>query len=356
VLVQIGRSTANALWYRDLFLGVSTELDPVDFAVAHATGASPMSAIPASPVMHGAGFMYTSLPTLVTGGTVTTLQERPFDAHELLRTIETTRTQVTAIVGDAFALPIVRALDTGDPDGNRYDTSPLRLICSAGVAWSEHIKERLLEHIPQVTLFDACGTTEGVGYGTRQVRLGDRLSTANFDAAPGLKVFSPEGFEVPPGEIGLLAGPAHGTGYFRDPEKSAATFLVIDGVQYAMPGDLGRIETDGTVTLIGRGVTTINTGGEKVYPTEVEDVVKALPGVDDCLVLGIPDERFGQRVAALVVLAPGQTYEPTEVAAASRASLAGYKAPRHIRFVDQIPRTPNGKIDYPAATELASTD
>jgi fatty-acyl-CoA synthase len=313
-----------------------------------------MSAIPASPVMHGSGFMYSSLPTLVSGGTVTTLPTRPFDAHELLRTVAATRTQVLAIVGDAFALPIARALDDGDPDGSTYDTSSLRLICSAGVAWSEHIKARLLDHIPQVRLFDACGSTEGVTYGVRQVRRGDSLSTANFDAAPGLKVFSSEGLELPLGEIGFLAGPSHGTGYFHEPEKSAETFMLVDGVQYAKPGDLGRLEPDGTITLIGRGVTTINTGGEKVYPAEVEDVVKALPDVDDCLVLGIPDERFGQRVAALVVLAPGSTLDADEIAAAARAKLAGYKVPRVVRIIEQLPRTPNGKIDYATAGELAT--
>ena len=262
-----------------------------------------------------------------------------------------------AIVGDAFALPIVRALDEGPADGGSYDTSTVRLICSAGVAWSERIKARLLEHMPEVTLFDACGSTEGVTYGLRQVRRGDAPSTANFDAAPGLKVLSPEGEQLPAGQIGFLAAPSHGTAYFGEPERSAETFLMIDGVQHAKPGDLGRIEADGTVTLIGRGVTTINTGGEKVYPTEVEDVVKALPEVDDCLVLGVPDERFGQSVAALVVLAPrADVTGPDAIVAAVRTSLAGYKVPRHVRILPELPRMPNGKIDYPRAAELAATD
>src|SRR5262249_28992129 len=156
------------------------------------------------------------------------------------------------------------------------------------------------------------------------------------------------------GEIGFLAGPCHGTAYFGDPEKSAETFIVVDDVQYAMPGDLGRLEADGTITLIGRGVTTINTGGEKVYPTEVEDVVKAIPAVDDCLVVGMSDERFGQSVAALVVLAPGTNCSPDDIAFTVRAALAGYKVPRRILIVDELPRTPNGKIDYPRASELVS--
>ena len=196
----------------------------------------------------------------------------------------------------------------------------------------------------------------GVAYGIGQTRRGDPLSTANFNAAPGLKVLSPDGHELPPGEIGLLAGPTTASGYFRDREKTERTFFVVDGAQYAMPGDLGRLEADGTVTLIGRGVTTINTGGEKVYPTEVEEVIRSHPSVDDCLVLGVPDERFGQSVAALVVYQPGHPLESADVAELVRQSLAGFKVPRRIRLVDQLPRLPNGKVDYGAATALAAVD
>jgi fatty-acyl-CoA synthase len=227
-------------------------------------------------------------------------------------------------------------------------------MCSAGVAWSAPIKERLFDHLPAVTLLDSCGTTEGVAYGIGQTRRGDPLSTTNFKAAPGLKVLSPEGRELPPGEIGILAGPTTASGYHRDAEKTERTFYRNDGAQYARPGDLGRIEPDGTVTLIGRGVTTINTGGEKVYPTEVEEAIRSHPWVDDCLVLGVPDERFGQAVAALVVCRPGRPLESADVDAVVRQSLAGYKVPRHIQLVEQLPRLPNGKVDYDTATSLVS--
>ena len=153
----------------------------------------------------------------------------------------------------------------------------------------------------------------------------------------------------------MLAGPTTASGYYRDPEKTAATFRRIGDQQYAMPGDLGRIEADGSITLIGRGVTTINTGGEKVYPGEVEEAIKTLPAVDDCLVLGVPDERFGQTVAALVVTRPGNALVAADVEGAVRASLAGYKAPRRIGFVEQVPRLPNGKVDYAAATLQAQS-
>jgi len=355
VLMGIGRSAGNCLWFRDLFLGLDEPLPAVEFAVRHAADGTSMRAIPASPLMHSTGFIFAALPTLFAGGTVTTLEHRSFDAHELLAAVEDSAAQVVAIVGDAFALPMVRALDAGRPGGGRYETGSLRAICSAGVAWSARIKERLLEHIPDVVLVDACGTTEGVTYGIRQVRRGDSPSTTNFDAAQGVKVFSPDGEELVPGEMGTLASPTVATGYFRDPEKTATTFFLHDGVQYAMPGDLGRIEPDGTLTLIGRGVTTINTGGEKVYPGEVEEVIKALAAVDDCLVIGIPDERFGQSVAALVVAEPGHRLATDAVDAAVRATLAGYKVPRRIRIVEEIPRLPNGKIDYATASELAQS-
>jgi fatty-acyl-CoA synthase len=285
---------------------------------------------------------------------VTTLEHRSFDAHELFATVESANTQVIAIVGDAFALPMVRALDAGRPGGGTYDPSSVRVICSAGVAWSAHVKERLLEHMPGAMLFDASGTSEGCSYGWRQVRRGDQATTANFDPAPGLLVLGPDGAPLPPGEVGTLASPAAASGYFRDPEKTATTYFLRDGVQYAMPGDLGRIEADGTVTLIGRGITTINTGGEKVYPAEVEEAVKALPDVEDCLVLGVPDERFGQAVAALVVGCAGHHLDADDVRSVVRATLAGYKVPRHVRLVAEVPRAPNGKVDYGAASALAA--
>jgi 3-oxocholest-4-en-26-oate---CoA ligase len=356
VLMRIGQSAGNSLFFRDMFYGERMGLSPLEYAAALAEERLAASAIPASPLMHSTGLVFACLPTLCAGGLVTTLSSTSFDAHELLSAVEVARPQVLAIVGDAFALPIVRALDEGGPDEKPYDTASVRVVCSAGVAWSAQIKERLLQHLPGVTLLDACGATEGLSYGFSQVRRGDALFTTTFQAARGLKVFSPRGEELPPGEIGLLAGPTTASGYYRDPEKTAAAFRVIDGVQYAMPGDLGRIETDGTVTLIGRRMATINTGGEKVYPTEVEEAIRSHPGVDDCLVIGVPDARFGQCVAALVVRGGAHPVEAGDVAGAVRKTLAGYKVPRRIRFVEALPRLPNGKIDYPRAAAIAQAD
>jgi acyl-CoA synthetase (AMP-forming)/AMP-acid ligase II len=356
VLYEIGRGVHNTIVLRNLFLDQSTAVGIVDFACEAARGPTPMSAIPASPLMHSTGFTYASLPTLTAGGQVIILEGRSFDADELLHSVEKYRAQVVAIVGDAFAVPILRALDRAAASGSRYDTSSLRTICSAGTAWSGHIKEQILEHIPQVSLFDSCGCTEGVTYGRRRTRRGDPASTANFEAAPGLVVLSPRREPLPDGELGFLAGPTPAAGYFRAPERSAAVFFDRNGETYAIPGDLGRIEPDGSVSLIGRGSTVINTGGEKVYPAEVEEVIRGVDGVTDCVVLGIPDERFGQAVAALVACDLGATLDGTELAAALRTALAGYKVPRAIRTVETVPRAPNGKIDYPAANRIFELD
>jgi fatty-acyl-CoA synthase len=351
VRYAIGRGVINALSSRERFRDSSTELGIVDYAAQQAREGTRMIAIPASPLMHSTGFTFASLPALTAGGQVTTLESRSFDAHELLATVGAVGAQLVAIVGDAFALPLLRALDGGAPAG-RYDLSSVRTICSAGTAWSAQVKQRLLGHLPQATLLDVCGSTEGVTYGFRRVRRGDAAFTANFDAAPGLVVLGPDRRELPRGKVGLLAGPTPASGYHKDPQRSAAAYFIVDGEQLAVPGDLGRIEPDGTVTLIGRGTSVINTGGEKVYPAEVEEVLSELNGVEECLVMGVPDERFGQIVAALVQRGRDGEPDACAVVAAARQSLAGYKVPRLVIFVDQVPRAPNGKIDYPAARAL----
>jgi len=351
VRYAIGRAVTSSVRLRERFRDSGTELGIVDYATEQARDGTRMIAIPASPLMHSTGFTFASLPTLTSGGQVTTLESRSFDADELLATAGAVGAQIVAIVGDAFALPLLRALDAGAAAG-RYDTSSLRTICSAGTAWSAQVKQRLLEHLPQVTLLDVCGSTEGVSYGFRRVRRGDQAFTANFEAAPGLVVIGPDRRPLPRGEVGLLAGPTAASGYHKDPQRSAAAYFTIDGEQFAVPGDLGRIEPDGTVTLIGRGTSVINTGGEKVYPAEVEEAINELEGVQECLVMGVPDARFGQLVAALVKRGGDGALTAGDVTAAARHRLAGYKVPRLVVFVDQVPRAPNGKVDYPAARAL----
>jgi fatty-acyl-CoA synthase len=352
VLTRIGLMAQYSLWFRDMFFGERETSTPLDYIAQLVADGVDTAVLPASPLMHGTGLAFAALPALCSGGQVITLPSQRFDAHELLDTVEAANVAVVAIVGDAFALPIVRGLDDGRADGGRYDVRSVRVICSAGVAWTAQVKERLLEHMPDAMLVDVCGATEGLAYGFSQVRSGDELSTANFQATEGLKALAADGTQLPRGEVGLLAAPTTASGYHRDPKASAGTFVLIDGVLHGMPGDLGRIEADGSVTLIGRGVTTINTGGEKVFPTEVEEAIRAHPGVDDCLVLGVPDERFGEVVAALVV--GDADMAAADITSTVHRSLARYKAPRRVRIVEEIPRMPNGKVDYPAAVKMAA--
>jgi len=229
----------------------------------------------------------------------------------------------------------------------------LRVISSAGVAWSAETKNGLFEFMPQATFLDCCGASEGCTYGFRPYRKGEPTTGNNFIAAPGLLLLDSEGRpQAPrPGTYGILANETSAAGYFNDPAKTARTFRSLNGAWYVVPGDHGRIEADGTLTLLGRGSTTINTGGEKVHPEEVENVIKGADGIDDCIVLGVPDERWGQRVVALAKRSTGARITETELTDHARSRLAAYKAPKEVHFVDEVPRAPNGKPDYARARE-----
>jgi fatty-acyl-CoA synthase len=311
--------------------------------------------IPACPLMHGTGvWLGTFIPHLI-GGTVVTLESRSLDPDELLREVERHRVSALAIVGDAFSKPILRALDEAKAAGRPYDTSSLRTIISSGVMWTAEVKEALLERMEQLVLVDAIGSTEG-SMGISITVKGLPPSTAKFDQMPTTKVFTDDGREVQPGsgEIGMVAAGGNvPLGYFKDPEKSARTFRVIDGVRYSFPGDHATVNEDGSLTLLGRGSQVINTGGEKVFPEEVEEAIKRVPAVDDCLVVGLPDERFGEAVTAVVSLTSGATADEAAIITEVKQHLAGYKAPKRVIFVAQVPRAPNGKADYRSAREQA---
>jgi acyl-CoA synthetase (AMP-forming)/AMP-acid ligase II len=179
--------------------------------------------------------------------------------------------------------------------------------------------------------------------------------TGRFRPNPGVKVLAEDGAEVVPGsgDMGMVAIAGDiPTGYYKDDEKTARTFRVVNGVRYSMPGDWATVETDGTIVLLGRGSQCINTAGEKVFPEEVEEVLKLHPAVEDCLVFGVEDERFGQRVAAVASLAPGASAEPSSVVDAARSRLSSFKLPRQLVLVDTVPRAPNGKADYAGARRL----
>ena len=320
-----------------------------------AVGRAPVH-LPASPLMHGTGGM-TSMQTLFCGGTIVTLEGRHFDAHELWRVVTGERITQMAIVGDAFAKPMVVALDETAERAEPYDLSSLVLVVSSGVMWSAPVKQALMKHKP-VFCLDTLGSSEGVGFASSLTAPGQEVTTAEFTIGAHTRVLTEDGRPVEPGsgERGMLAlGGFLPSGYYKDEQKSAGTFRVFDGVRYSVPGDWATVEADGRITLLGRGSVCINSGGEKIYPEEVEEALKALDGVHDCVVVGVPDDRFGESVAAIVSVEAGASLAPADVEAAG-GHLARFKRPRHIVMVDEIPRGPNGKADYRWAKDAALSD
>jgi acyl-CoA synthetase (AMP-forming)/AMP-acid ligase II len=311
-------------------------------------GGPGMTLLPACPLMHGTGG-FTAMECLSEGGNVVTLTSRQFDPIELLDTVEARKVNGLIIVGDAFAKPILAALDA---DRGRWDLSSLVAIISSGVMWSEESKQALLGHHPGMLLVDAFSSSEALGMGNSVSSAQGAAKTAQFRLGPDVRVIDAAGADIEPGsgQTGVLAlGGRIPVGYYKDEAKSAATFRVIDGVRYSIPGDYAEIRADGSIHLLGRGSVCINTGGEKVYPEEVEEVVKTVPGVLDAVVVGIPNERFGEEIVAVVQLAPGTadgTVAPDVVIDHVKDHLAGYKAPRQVRFVETIGRSPSGKVDY----------
>jgi acyl-CoA synthetase (AMP-forming)/AMP-acid ligase II len=313
--------------------------------------------LPGAPLMHGTGF-FNVVSNLMVGGSVTMLVGRRFDPVELLDTIEARRINSMSIVGDAFARPIVKKLDE-EPE--RWDISSLRVVVSSGVMWSAESKAALLRHNPRLILVDSLGSSEGIGMANSTTRADGSTATARFELSANTRVLTDDGRDVMPGsgEVGQVAMRGHtAIGYYKDPQKSAATFRVVDGQRYSIPGDWAEVLADGTLKLLGRGSQCINTGGEKVYPEEVEEVLKLYPGVHDAAVVGLPHERFGQAITALVEADDG--LDTTAMIAFVKTKLAAYKAPKDVFVVDSVGRAVNGKLDYKAATahaiELATTD
>jgi fatty-acyl-CoA synthase len=321
---------------------------------AYEAGATPVS-IPACPLMHGTGVWLGAFIPHLEGGTVITLPSRSFDADELFVTAQREQANAIVIVGDAFAKPMLRALAAADERGAPYDTSSVKIIISSGVMFTAEAKAAVLDRIPQAMIVDAIGSSEG-SMGLSITMKGLPAETAKFTQSPTTKVFTEDGRRVQPGsgEVGMVAaGGMVPIGYYKDPEKSARTFREIDGERYSFPGDWAVVNEDGTLTLLGRGSQVINTAGEKVFPEEVEEAVKRVDGVVDCLVVGVPDERFGEAVTAIASLVEGTTLDEGDVIAHVKGELASYKAPKRVLFVPTVPRAANGKADYKAAKQHA---
>jgi fatty-acyl-CoA synthase len=299
----------------------------------------------ACPLMHGTG-LYTALEALVEAGSVVLLEGRHYDPAAMAADIDRFGVDVVIIVGDPFARPLLEALDAAP---GRYSLASVKVMLSSGAMWSEEVKHGLLAHQPAMLLVDTIGSTEAIGMGKSVSRPGREKRTGEFRINADVRVIDESGHDVEPGseQIGVIAlGGRNPLGYYKDEAKSASTFKVIDGRRYSVPGDYATVRADGTVQLLGRGNQCINTAGEKVFPEEVEEVLKRHEAVVDACVVGIPDRRTGERVVAAVELEQGSSVGADELIEHVRAHLAHYKAPRAIRFVETIGRSPAGKMDY----------
>jgi acyl-CoA synthetase (AMP-forming)/AMP-acid ligase II len=301
--------------------------------------------LPASPFTHGTAH-WTALSTLLNGGTVIVDTAPAFDAARLWDLADRERATILVIVGDAFARPLADEL-AATPD--RWPLDDLLVVLSGGAVLSPVVRDALLQAIPWVVVVDGYGTSETGGQGQMPIWAGQRSAELpRFHVDEDTTVLDDAGRPAPPGSglVGRLARRGRiPLGYHGDPGRNAETFVELHGQRWAIPGDLARVEADGSVTLLGRGASSINTGGEKVFPEEVEMVLKAHAAVFDAVVVGVADERFGQRVAAVIATRAGQPIDLDEVQAHCREHLAAYKVPRRIVVVDEVVRRPSGKVD-----------
>ena len=306
---------------------------------------------PIPPFIHG-GSQWAIFQSLMGGQKAVVYPE--FDAARSWEIVEKHKVNVVFITGDAMGRPMVEALAERD-----YDLSSLVTVASSAALFSQNVKEEVLDRIPNALLIDAIGSSE-TGYGGLGIvsKGAPASGGPRVTADKQLHVLREDGTRVEPGsgEVGTLARTGHiPLRYHNDPEKSAQTFKEYGGVRYSIPGDFARVEDDGAITMLGRGSVSINTGGEKVFPEEVEAALKAHPEVFDTVVVGVPDDRFGQRVVAVVATRGGARPALADLNEVVRKELAGYKCPRSVWFVDEIRRSPAGKPDYRWGAELTAS-
>ncbi|UTP40789.1 acyl-CoA synthetase [Phenylobacterium sp. LH3H17] len=303
------------------------------------------------PLMHGTG-QFSAFITLNVGGTVATLPSRQFNAMELWDEAVRLKADGIVIVGLAFSTPMLEALEANP---GRWNLDHVKTMSSSGSMWSQENKRGLLSFAKNAMIMDSFGSSEAVGLGASASAPGAEAATAAFMLGPNCAVFAEDGRRVEPGsgERGLVAVTGFlPVGYYKDPEKSAKTFQTMEGQRWSVPGDWAEVNADGTLKLLGRGSQCINTGGEKVFPEEVEEALKTHPGVRDAVVVGVPDARFGERICA-VVEGDAAALTLEAMAAHVKSRLAAYKAPRELVVVDSIGRAPNGKVDYKSSRDLA---
>ena len=306
------------------------------------------------PLMHGTGMWLGAFLPLLLGGTVITTSNLGFDPDKLWAQVQDKKATNIVIVGDAFAKPMLDSLDRAKNSNNPYDIGSVKVIISSGVMWSAEVKQGLLSH-HNMSLMDTMGSTEG-GIGSSVTTRENPSETAKFAINPGVIILADDGEILQPGsdKIGLIGTSGLvPTGYYKDEKKSAETFKEINGTRYSFPGDYAKLESDGTITLLGRGSNCINSAGEKIYPEEVEEAIKTHNDVFDCLVVGMPDEKFGQRIVAVVSTVDNKVLDELVLIENTRKKIAGYKLPKQILFTDEVKRAPNGKANYKWAKSFA---
>lgn len=313
-----------------------------------------LTVLPAAPFIHGAA-QWASIIGFFGGGKVVVQGGRSFEPRTVARLIRDEKVNTLTLVGDAMARPLAEAVAEM---GEEADTSSLFVIGSAGAVLSETVKEQIRSSMPTAMIVDSFGATETGHQGSMLAGTGHGAGRGPVVVMNDTNcVFDDELRPVAPGSgvIGKIARRGHiPVGYYNDPEKTAKTFFEIDGVRWVMPGDLATVESDGTIRVFGRGSVCINSGGEKIFPEEVEAALKAHPDVLDAVVVGIPDSRWGQKVAALVQTRPGASADRDALDAHCRTKVAGYKVPRFVAFVDKVERQPSGKPDYRWAATFAA--
>ncbi|MFM7061782.1 MAG: acyl-CoA synthetase [Actinomycetes bacterium] len=342
----------GVMWHqRDFFLSTLGPLlamggempDAPEAFVQKAVDGGGTVSMPIAPLMHGAA-LWVAMMTIFGGNTLVLSSARKMDPHEIWSTVERERIMSVSLVGDAMARPLIEALDD---DGASYDLSGFFVIGSGGAILSPAVKARIAERLPSVMVIDSLGASETGYQGTNAGT--DAEGRPRFAMGEHTTVLDDDNRPVAPGSgiVGRLArGGYVPLGYYKDPEKTASVFAEFEGKRWVLPGDMAMIEADGTITLLGRGSVSINSGGEKIFPEEVESALKSHPDVFDVVVVGVPDERWGERVAAVVKPRPGSQPDVETLAEHCHTLLARYKAPREVHLVDEIVRSPSGKADY----------
>ena len=342
----------GVLWRQaDLYVSAAGGVEGIDRATIAATAGNGVGTwFAAPPLMHAAA-QWTAFAALHNGGTVALHDDaRPFDAHEILRTVERERVSMMSIIGDAYARPLIEAIRTGS-----HDLSSLARLGTGGAVTSAALKHELLDLLPGLTVVDGYGASEtgGMAYGASR----KGAETRQFDPAPGAAVLAEDRSRfLTPGEdeIGWTARTGRvPLGYLGDRARTEHTFPIIDGQRVAVPGDRARYAADGRIELLGRDAMVINTGGEKVFVEEVEEVLRRHPDIDDALVVGRPSERFGEEVVALVQPRPGTAPTALDIRAFVAGEIARFKAPRAVLLVERVGRHPTGKADYGWARRAA---